>query len=321
MLMDREMRKEQIREWAEELGFARTGFAPALRPEAAHAHLLEWLARGYQAGMTWMARAPDARSTPEQILEGCRTVIAVALPYWKPEPVPAAPDLPRIARYARGEDYHEVVGEKLHALRDRLAERVPEARFRIAVDTSPVLEKAFAEQAGLGWIAKNTCLIHPELGSWFFLGLIFTTIELEPDAPITDLCGTCTRCLDVCPSGALPEPFVLDARRCLSYWNIEHRGPHDPEWSPLLGDWLVGCDLCQEVCPWNRKAPPSVEPRFEPRTELTERTAAEWAELEDGAYRDLVRGTAITRIKPADMRRNARAILENQSRDTGGTIE
>jgi epoxyqueuosine reductase len=207
-----------------------------------------------------------------------------------------------------------VVGAKLHALADRIREASPEARIRIACDTSPILEKAFAQSAGLGWIGKNTCLLHPKLGSWFFLGELFTTIAFPPDPPVTDLCGSCTRCLDVCPTEAFPEPYVLDANRCISYRNIEHRGPHPERWRPEMGEWLVGCDLCQEVCPWNRKAPTSREERFQPRPELTRTTADEWSSLSDDEYRARVRGTAITRIKPPDMRRNAEVVRANQSR-------
>jgi epoxyqueuosine reductase len=187
------------------------------------------------------------------------------------------------------------------------------------------MDKAWAAQAGLGWLAKNTCLIHPEIGSWFFLGEIFLDLELPPDGPLADHCGTCRACLDACPTGALERPYLLDARRCISYLNIEHRGPFpDPApptstWSEgerfdparAMGDWLVGCDICQEVCPWNRKVPVSGQARFGPRPALADRSIESWANLSDEEYRAAVQGTAVRRIKPADMRRNARAILRN----------
>ncbi|MCA9729272.1 MAG: tRNA epoxyqueuosine(34) reductase QueG [Candidatus Eisenbacteria bacterium] len=306
--------KDQVRAWSRELGFEAVGFAPAEEPPDARDRLQSWLDRGYHASMAWMAREPVRRVDPERILEGARSVIVTALVYDRPEPVPAAPALPRIARYARGDDYHEVVGEKLHALADRIRAHHPEARVRIACDTSAILEKAFGVAAGLGWLGKNTCLLHPKLGSWFFLGEIFTTLAVSADPAVTDLCGSCRRCLDVCPTDAFPQPYVLDANRCLSYRNIEHRGAFPTGWGESLGDWLVGCDLCQDVCPWNRKAPFSPEERFAPRPELTRTTAEEWESLDDAGYRARVKGTAITRIKAADMRRNAGAVRENRSR-------
>jgi epoxyqueuosine reductase len=266
--------------------------------------------------MAWMARDPSRRVDPERILEGARSVIAVALVYYTPEPVPATPGLPKISRYARGVDYHEVIGDKLHRLADQIRQAAPQARIRVACDTSPVSEKAFAESAGLGWIGKNSCLIHPKLGSWLFLGELFTTLEFPLDPPITDLCGSCTRCLDVCPTDAFPEPYVLDSNRCISYRNIEHRGPHPESWRAEMGEWLVGCDLCQEVCPWNRKAPSSREPRFAPRLQLTNTPAEEWEAMDDAEYRARVKETAITRIKPADMRRNAAVVRENLARSS-----
>ena len=314
--MSEPLTKEQIRQWGEALGFERVGFAPAIEPASSRDRLLTWLDRGYHASRAWMGRDPLRRVDPEQILEGARSVIAVALVYQAPEPVPAATGLPKISRYARGDDYHEVIGAKLRRLAEQIREAVPDARIRVGCDTSPILEKAFAESAGLGWIGKNTCLLHPRLGSWFFLGEIFTTIPFPPDPRITDLCGSCTRCLDACPTGAFPEPYVLDSNRCISYRNIEHRGPHPDSWRTEMGEWLVGCDICQEVCPWNRKAPTSREGRFAPRLELTGARAEEWEQMEDAEYRERVRGTAITRIKPADMRRNAALVRENRARSS-----
>jgi epoxyqueuosine reductase len=306
--------KEQIRKWGEALGFERVGFAAAAEPPNSRERLLAWLDRGHHASMAWMARDPIRRVDPEQILEGARSVIAVALVYYLPETVSSAAGLPKISRYARGDDYHEVIGAKLRRLAEQIREAAPDAGVRIACDTSPILEKAFSESAGLGWIGKNTCLIHPRLGSWFFLGEIFTTIPFPPDPRVTDLCGTCTRCLEACPTGAFPEPYVLDSNRCISYRNIEHRGPHPEPWRTEMGEWLVGCDICQEVCPWNRKAPTSREERFAPRLELTGTRAEEWEAMDDADYRRRVKGTAITRIKPADMRRNAALVRENRAR-------
>lgn len=303
--------REELRAAGLALGFSRVGFAPPTEPEGVRERLLAWLADGRHATMAWMARNPESRVDPATILEGARCVIVVSLVYATRAPVPAAPGLPRISRYAQGQDYHAVLGDRLHALRARLEERAPGVRTRLACDTSPIAEKAFAVAGGLGWIGKNTCLLHPRLGSFTFLGEIFTDLALPPDAPIPDRCGSCTRCLDACPTGAFPQPYVLDANRCIASWNIEHRGDFAPGWAEAMGDWLVGCDICQEVCPWNRKAPETDLPELLPDPAIVERTAAEWEALTDEEYRATVRGRALSRVKAQDMRRNARAVRAN----------
>jgi epoxyqueuosine reductase len=308
--------KRRLRLWAEELAIDRIGVAAAVEPPG-RSHLLEWLLRGHHAGMTWLARDPVGRCDPERILPGARSVVCVAVSYHRPELPPAQGPVPRVSRYAWGDDYHEVLGEKLHALDQRIRQVHPGVRSRIACDTSPIMEKAWAVAAGLAWQGKNTCLLHRDLGSWFFVGEIFLDLDLPPDAPLPERCGSCTRCLEACPTEALVAPNLLDARRCIAYWNIEHRGPFpgsgtEGGWSAHTGgeirDWLVGCDICQEVCPWNQDLPYTEDARFAPRPGLADQTVAFWAEVEDAEYRDRVRGTAVTRIKPADMRRNARAI-------------
>ncbi len=261
--------------------------------------------------MAWLARDPERRVDPEAILPGCRSVVVVTLQYLRSEPVPLRPGLPKVSRYAWGDDYHEILGEKLERLRELVVRARPDARVRIACDTSPIAEKSFAAAAGVGWLGKNACLIHPRQGSWFFLGELFLDFELPPDAPIRDMCGSCRRCLDACPTDAFPEPYVLDARRCISYWTIEHRGVMPEPWPSAIGEWLVGCDICQDVCPWNRKAPLSNEERFRPRPQLAERTAAAWLAAEEGDIRTDLRGTAVTRIKPADLKRNASHVESN----------
>jgi len=305
--------KARIREWAGELGFTSIGFGPAVEPRGAREGLLSWLAGGNHGAMAWMARNPERRVDPAAILPEARSVIVVTLQYLGP---PSAADLApaRIARYARGEDYHVVVGDKLHALTDRIRVEHPALRARIACDTSPVAEKAWAVQAGVGWLGKNTCVLNPTQGSWFFLGELFVDLELPPDPPVTDLCGSCTRCLDACPTGAFPAPYQLDARRCISYWTLEHRGTLPEGAEDSMPPWLGGCDICQEVCPWNRKAPVTDEPRLAERAELVERSVEAWASISDDEYRALVRPTALSRIKPDDLRRNARAILRASER-------
>lgn len=309
--MTPEQLRDELRGYARELGFSQVGFAPAAEPPRLRERLLEWLARGHQASMAWMERDPARRWDPEQILPGARSVVVVSLLYRTDATVPAESGLPRVSRYAQGRDYHEVLGERLHALRARLCELAPDAATRIACDTSPIADKAFAEAGGIGWIGKNSCLIHPEVGSWTFLGEIFTDVELPTDPPIRDHCGSCTRCLDACPTGAFPEPYVLDANRCIAYWNIEHRGAFGDGWDRGIGEWLVGCDVCQDVCPWNRKAPLSELADFLPDPGLVLTSAEEWEGMPEEEYRRRVRGKAISRVKPADMRRNAAAVRTN----------
>ncbi len=240
-------------------------------------HLPEWLARGYAGEMKYLH--DPRRAHPRLVLKGARNLIVVALNYNAPhsrstELPPATADAPPrgwISRYAWGDDYHEVIQEKLQALLAEMRAQFAESfDARAYTDTGPILERVAAKYAGLGWLAKNTCLIHPRLGSWLFLGVIVTTLELEPSlgpaqSPPPDLCGTCTRCLDACPTQAFPAPYVLDARRCISYLTIELRGAIPEELRPQMGRAVIGCDICQDVCPWNRKAPVTTLAALQPR--------------------------------------------------------
>ncbi len=303
--------REAIRDAGIALGFSLVGIAPAGAP-AGSGRLREWLALGYEGPMAWMAREPERRLDPERILPGMRSVVVAALRYRRLEP-PRDPQAPRISCYAWGEDYHAVFGGRLRDLETRIRAILGEPlRTRLACDTSPVMDKAWAAAGGIGWLGKNTCLIHPREGSWLFLGEIFLDRDLPPDSPLPDRCGTCRRCLDACPTGALVAPYLLDARRCISCLTIEHRAEFTTWERAAIGDWLAGCDVCQDVCPWNRCAPISAVEVFEPRPELVARSAAAWAETDDASCRELFRGTALTRIKPAMARRNAAAVLENR---------
>ncbi len=300
-------RKQLIREWGAELGFARVAIAVAEEPSGSR-RLLDWLRRELHGEMAYMARDPARRLDPQAILPGMRSCITVALPYYHSDSVPLSPKAGRVSRYAWGADYHEVMREKLEALEARIREACPGVTGRRACDTSPVMDKAWAAAAGLGWLGKNTCLIDRRLGSWFFIGEIFLDLELPPDPVVADSCGTCRRCLDVCPTGALVEPYVLDARLCISYLNLEYRGSFSPEQAGAVGDWLAGCDLCQDVCPWNSKATVSPEARFAPRLDgPAALTPEQWSEVSDETWRDLVRGSALSRIKPGQARRNGQA--------------
>ncbi len=244
---------ELLKRWALDAGFDRAGIA-TLEPSRHGGALRRWLDRGDHAGMGWMARGVEVRADPARRLPGARSALSVALQYWPlaGEEEPAGDLWPRVARYARGRDYHDVMGRRLKALAGRIRQAFPGCETRPYVDTGPLLERELAARAGLGAVAKNTHLLDRTRGSYFFLGELLLTLELTPDEPVAELCGGCRRCLEACPTGALPEPYRLDANRCISYWTIEHRGDLPPAAREMIGDWVFGCDVCQEVCPWNQ---------------------------------------------------------------------
>jgi epoxyqueuosine reductase len=260
---------ECIRSLAREAGFSRIGFAPADR-RAGSAALEEWLARGFHGEMSYLERTHAKRSDPRLVLEGARTVCVLAVDYRATGAFGVASplaDRAEIATYARGTDYHDVLDARLRTLCERLSARHPGAGFRYYADTGPVLEKAWAAEAGIGWIGKNTCSIDRENGSYYFLSVILTTLAIPATRPANDLCGTCRICIDACPTGALIEPYILDARRCISYLTIELRGEIAPELEPALANLVFGCDICQDVCPWNRTVLGSPDPALRCREE------------------------------------------------------
>jgi epoxyqueuosine reductase len=309
--------KVQLHERAREVGFDLCGVAPAVAP-ATLAQFHAWLDRGFAGEMHYLPRRRDAYASPEGVLPGARSVIVLAMNYRTADP-PAQlqPGEGRIARYAWGSvDYHDLLRDRLRQLADWLHAARPGCRTRGVVDTAPLLERDFARFAGLGWFGKNTMLINRRLGSWLFLAALLTDVELPPDAPhATDHCGTCTRCLDACPTGAFPEPYVLDATRCISYLTIEQRGAIPEPLRVEVGEWLFGCDVCNEVCPWNHKAPRSRESAFEPLAALAPARAAEFVSLTPEEFAQRYAGSPLSRPGWEGMRRNARTVLENTRGD------
>jgi epoxyqueuosine reductase len=299
--------EERLKARARQLGFDLVGIAPA-QPADDFDRLSEWLARGYAGEMGYMERRREARRHPESILPTVRCVIMTALNY-QPEPEKErTKNQGRIARYARGLDYHDVFRDRLRQLLAWLQKESPNCRGRAVVDTAPLLERDFARRAGLGWIGKNTMLLHPRMGSYFFLGALLVDLGLTPDQPFTTShCGTCTACLDACPTDAFPGPGWLDSRRCISYLTIELRGPMLAELRPGVGDWLFGCDVCQEVCPWNRKAPLTGLPLRLP--ESLDLMAV--LELSVEEFRLQFGDTAIERTGYDGLRRNAAIVAGN----------
>jgi epoxyqueuosine reductase len=250
-----------------------------------------------------------------------RSIVMVALNYNDAQAparaLPAPAPTGRVARYALGRDYHDVLREKLNELLAWIKERVPECRGRAVVDTAPLLERDFARRAGLGWFGKNTMLLNKRIGSYFFLGALLLDVALQPDPPHeTAHCGACTACLDACPTDAFPRPGELDARKCISYLTIELRGDIPVDLRQPMGDWIFGCDVCQEVCPWNRKAPTTTEPDFQPRPDLQQVDLVELLSLSDEAFRKRFRGTALMRARRSGLLRNAAIALGN-----GGAVD
>jgi epoxyqueuosine reductase len=294
------------------LGFSLAGACPAVTPDGI-SRFQQWLDAGYAGTMDYLPRRAAAYSHPSHVLEGTRSLLLLAFNYRTAEPARAQSGHGRVSRYAWGLDYHALIRERLAGLANFLTTRRPAARVRAVIDTAPLLEREFAQLAGLGWIGKNTLLLNTHNGSWFFLAALLTDLELAYDQPHeSDHCGTCRACLDACPTGAFVDAFVLDARRCLSYLTIELRQPIPRELRPALDEWLFGCDVCQDVCPWNSKAPPSAEPRLEPLAGSTSLDLASLFELDDATFRARFRQTPLWRPKRRGLLRNAAIVLGNQ---------
>jgi epoxyqueuosine reductase len=302
---------------AARLGFAAFGIAPADAAPLAGERLRRWLADGCHGDMLWMADTVDRRASPQGLWPDVKSVIMLGTSYapaLDPLRHAAHPDTGVISVYALGNDYHDLIKKRLKTLARWLVAAAPESELKVFVDTAPVMEKPLAAAAGLGWQGKHTNIVSRSHGSWLFLGAIYTTLELPADAPHADRCGSCDRCQAACPTKAFPQPYRLDARRCISYLTIEHRGPIPHEFRAAIGNRIYGCDDCLAACPWNRFAKASREMAFAPRAELTAPALADLLQLDDAGFRQVFAGSPVKRIGRDRMVRNA-AIAAGNSGD------
>lgn len=304
---------EKIKQKALEIGFHKIGVARADALAAESEYLAEWLGKKFHGEMRWMEREPEKRTDPKLIFAEAKSVIAVALNYFTPHEHEAHEAKGKVSRYAWGDDYHDVVKDKLRELLAWIKSENAEVEGKICVDTAPVMDKAWAQRAGLGWIGKHSNLITKEFGSWVFLGEILLNLELEYDAQNEpDHCGSCTACLDACPTDAIVAPYKVDSRACLSYATIELRSPELPsEIEKNLNGWLYGCDICQDVCPWNRFQKPTEVTRFEPRAGNVSADLDEILNLSTEKYAERFRRSAMKRTKISGLQRNARALKKH----------
>jgi len=282
------------------MGVAKAEF---MEPEARR--LEEWLNRGYHGKMAWMENHFDKRVDPTKLVPGAKSVITLLYNYFPEDDTPSQ-EAPKIARYAYGQDYHHVIKRKLRDFIDAINSAIgSQVDGRAFVDSAPVLERDWARRSGTGWVGKNTLLINPKVGSYFFLAELILDLELEPDGPIKDYCGTCTRCIDACPTDAIsPSGYILDGSKCISYLTIELKENIPSEFKEQMEGWAFGCDICQEVCPWNRFAKPHQEPAFDPHEDLPEMSQNDWRELTEDVFRKVFKKSAVKRAKYLGLKRN-----------------
>jgi epoxyqueuosine reductase len=317
-----------IKEAAYDLGFDSVGISalpsqsnPAQQGDLPSAiddltgRLRKWLKRGFHATMAWMTRDPERRADPALVLPGCRSIISVGMNYYTDQRADERPGNGRIARYAWGLDYHQIIGDRLAQLVERINGLAPDSRNRPYVDTGPVMEKAWAQQGGLGWIGKHSNLVSARFGSWLLLGEVLTTLELQPDEPGTDLCGSCTLCIRACPTGAITEPYVVDAGRCISYLTIELRGSEPPISDDLrrgLGNRIFGCDDCLDICPYNLQAEPTNEPGFRPTAVTGSPSLLTLRKMDEQTFAATFKRSPLRRAKYPGFQRNLSWALSNE---------
>lgn len=301
-----EERTNFVKATARRLGFSFCGISRAEFLDEEAPKLEEWLNRGYQGKMGYLENFFDKRLDPTLLVPGAKSVVSLLYNYFPKQELGGSTY--KIARYAYGEDYHTVVREKLNTFMDELRSAIGDVNGRAFVDSAPVMERAWAKRSGLGWIGKNSLLLNREAGSYFFLAELIIDLELNYDGPIKDYCGTCTACMDACPTDAIPEPYVVDGSKCISYFTIELKEEIPSDVHGKFDNWIFGCDICQEVCPWNRFARPHDEPRFEPPEELRSMTTNDWREITEERFRYVFRNSPLKRAKYQGIKRNLRFV-------------
>ena len=290
-------------------------------PHRLYDRLADWLHRGYHGTMAWMTRDPSRRSDPRLVLPGCRSMVSVGMNYYTDNRANEQPGMGRIARYAWGKDYHKVMSQRLSQLEAKIVTLAPGVTTKAYVDTGPIMEKAWAQQAGLGWIGKHSNLVSAECGSWLLLGEILTTLDLEPDEPATDLCGSCTLCIQACPTGAIVEPYVVDARLCISYLTIELRGGREvisDELAAQKGNRIFGCDDCLDVCPFNLRSDATSEPAVAPTSLTLAPNLQALAQISEESFAATFKESPLKRAKWSGLLRNVGIAQENHRRQTEG---
>ncbi len=304
---------QSIKQRGAELGFDMVGISKAEKLDEEARYLEKWLQEGRHGTMSWMENYFDKRVDPRLLVEGAKSVISVIHNYYPAEQQPPS-DAPKISAYAWGEDYHKVLKRKLYTLFQYIHELTgAEVPGRVFVDSAPVLDKAWAKRSGLGWIGKHTNLITPKRGSYFFIGEIILDLELDYDGPIQDYCGTCTRCIDACPTDAL-TPYEIDANKCISYLTIELREEIPNSFADQLNGWAYGCDICQEVCPWNRFSVAHTGQEFKPLDFILDFGSAAWEELDERTFKKLTKKSAMNRVKWDKMKGNLKRVQESPSK-------
>lgn len=300
-----------IKAKSKELGFDFCGIAKAGFLEEEASRLENWLQQNMHGQMAYMAHHFDKRLDPTKLVEGAKSVITLLYNYY-PKQKTDQDSSYKISKYAYGEDYHFVIKRKLRKLMDFIQEEVGEVHGRAFVDSAPVMERVWAKKSGVGWIGKNSLLLNKHQGSFFFIAELIVDLELEYDGPVKDYCGSCTRCIDACPTDAITQPYVVDGSRCISYFTIELKEAIPAEVKGKFKDWIFGCDICQDVCPWNRHARPHQEPAFEPHEDLAEMSKAEWEEITEDVFKKLFKKSAVKRAKFSGLKRNIRFVADEK---------
>lgn len=294
---------QMIKAEAKRLGFLDCGVSKATFLEEEAPRLEEWLKRGYHGEMKWMENHFDKRLDPRKLVDGAKSVVSVILNYY-PEQTQQNDEAPKIAKYAYGEDYHFVIKRKLKELNSFIQENIGQVNGRAFTDSAPIMDRAWAERAGLGWTGKHTLLLSKGTGSFYLIGELILDIDLTEDAPVSDHCGSCTKCMDACPTEAIVAPKLVDANRCISYLTIELKDQISPSFKGQMDNWAFGCDICQDVCPWNRFAKPTEVEEFSPHPEMLEMNSRDWEEITEDVFKKVFKKSAVKRAKYAGLKQN-----------------